>query len=98
MKRPPVLFLLALFFSALTLDFLWGTEIPLGVPGEWVWGRIPINGAELWDVVLGGIGLFDGRGPVLRIGVEGIASGSPPPVLLPQVAGCCVSPRRGLPG
>ncbi len=55
MKRPPVLFLLALAFGALALGVLWGTEIPLGVPGEWVWGRISLNRAELWDVVLGGL-------------------------------------------
>ncbi|MGE3315938.1 MAG: hypothetical protein AB7O26_12565 [Planctomycetaceae bacterium] len=25
-----------------TIAFLWGTEIPLGVDGEWVWKRIPV--------------------------------------------------------
>ena len=25
-----------------TVAFLWGTKIPLGVPGEWIWKRIRI--------------------------------------------------------
>ncbi len=56
MKRAPVLFLLALVFSGLALGVLWGWKIPLGVPGEWTWGRIPIQGTDAWDVALCGLG------------------------------------------
>lgn len=42
MSVPQSRFLIPLLaFSALaTAGFLWGTEIPLGVPGEWTWDRI----------------------------------------------------------
>ena len=36
---------------AATIWLLWGSKIPLGVPGEWVWDRIQVNAAE-WKAAL----------------------------------------------
>ena len=38
---------------AATFFVLWMTQIPLGVPGEWVWKRIDVADAETVDVWLG---------------------------------------------
>lgn len=43
---------LALLTSAL-LAFLWLTDVPLGVPGEWVWHRILLEPGETTTLVLG---------------------------------------------
>jgi methylthioxylose transferase len=40
--------------SAISVAFLWLTDIPLGVPGEWTWARIPIADAEA-EVALGAV-------------------------------------------
>ncbi len=38
---------------AATIGRLWGTKIPLGVPGEWVWERIPFPFDNPLDGILG---------------------------------------------
>jgi len=39
--------------SVFALGMLWGTDLPLGVPGEWTWSRIPITTASQLEFVLG---------------------------------------------
>lgn len=41
--------------SAASLALLWLTNLPLGVPGEWTWDRIPFEGREWTVLLLGGI-------------------------------------------
>jgi len=36
-----------------TVAFFWFTQIPLGVPGEWVWNRIAVKPSERLDFSLG---------------------------------------------
>ena len=55
MSRPIVIFLIALLLSLVTAGVLWITEIPLGVSGEWVWGRIPYEAGDHWDLVSCGL-------------------------------------------
>ncbi len=50
-----LLFLLAVLISLFTLGVLWLTDLPLGVSGEWVWGRIVYDRAEIWDALLTGL-------------------------------------------
>ena len=33
--------------------FLWGTDVRLGVPGEWTWDRIPVTDDNLFEFLLG---------------------------------------------
>lgn len=51
MSRPFVIFLIALLLSWISAGVLWITEIPLGIPGEWVWGRIPYESVDQWDAI-----------------------------------------------
>ena len=51
----------ALTFAALaTVAFFWLTDVPLGIPGEWTWLRIPIEPERrlefVWGVVLATLG------------------------------------------
>lgn len=39
--------------AAAPLAVLWLTEIPLGVPGEWTWSRIPVAPADWTPLILG---------------------------------------------
>lgn len=41
--------------SLVAVVFLWCTAIPLGVPGEWTWSRIPIVDTNLQDAIWGGV-------------------------------------------
>jgi methylthioxylose transferase len=41
--------------SAVSLALLWLTDLPLGVPGEWKWDRIPFDLREWTVLLLGGI-------------------------------------------
>jgi len=41
--------------SAVSLALLWLTDLPLGVPGEWKWDRIPFDAREWTVLLLGGI-------------------------------------------
>lgn len=79
MFRPFVILLFALPTSIVTVAVLWLTEIPLGVPGEWVWSRIPYDSAAAWDLIpsgmLCGFVAFCYLGFVLR-GFDRIASAS----------------------
>ncbi len=34
---------------------IWMTDMPLGVEGEWLWGRIPWYEGDQWDFLLGGL-------------------------------------------
>jgi hypothetical protein len=43
------------FAAAGSLAILWLTDIPLGVPGEWAWSRIPTASAEWTLLILGWI-------------------------------------------
>lgn len=36
-----------------TVAFFWLTEIPLGIPGEWTWNRIPLHQNSLPDLLFG---------------------------------------------
>lgn len=40
--------------SLLSLGVLWGTAIPLGVPTEWVWERLPADAQSIPNLVLAG--------------------------------------------
>lgn len=54
MRSTRVLFWLAqLAGVAATIGVLWGSDIPLGVPNEWVWDRITLDDAELKMTALG---------------------------------------------
>jgi len=44
----------AVALSAISVAFLWLTDIPLGVPGEWTWGRISSSDAGA-EIVLGAV-------------------------------------------
>lgn len=41
--------------TAGAVAFLWLTEIPLGIPGEWTWERIRVDEAERLDALLGAL-------------------------------------------
>lgn len=54
MRATKILFWLAqLAGVAATIWLLWGSEIPLGVPNEWVWDRMTLDAAELKTTSLG---------------------------------------------
>lgn len=55
MCRPLVIFLAASLLSLIMGGVLWFTELPLGVPAEWVWGRIPYAAADGWDLLSHGL-------------------------------------------
>lgn len=40
--------------SAITVGMLWGTAIPLGIPTEWVWERMPADAQTVPNLVLAG--------------------------------------------
>ncbi|MCA9018259.1 MAG: hypothetical protein KDA77_23255, partial [Planctomycetaceae bacterium] len=40
-------FLPFLLAAIITIGLFWFTQIPLGIPGEWTWERIPFVGPEL---------------------------------------------------
>ncbi|SFI89101.1 glycosyltransferase family protein [Planctomicrobium piriforme] len=53
-----VLVLLALAAGVLQTAVLWWSDFPLGVPGEWVWERIPVVGSLLvifWPALAAGV-------------------------------------------
>jgi methylthioxylose transferase len=52
MRRIPCLLAVAAGGGLATIVFLWGTAVPLGVPGEWVWERIPL--ADLGGSLIAG--------------------------------------------
>lgn len=35
--------------------FLWGTSIPLGIPEEWTWPRIPFSPETVWGWIVGAV-------------------------------------------
>lgn len=39
-----------------SLSLLWFTEIPLGIPGEWTWPRLPADAQSGWNVLLAALG------------------------------------------
>ena len=49
---PTVLIALCLLTGIIQVWFLWGTQIPLGVPDEWTWPRIPFSSASQFNLVL----------------------------------------------
>src|SRR5207244_7279526 len=56
MRSTKVLFWLAqLAGVAATVWFLWGSEIPLGVPGEWTWDRITFGKEAVKEATFGGV-------------------------------------------
>lgn len=56
MRATKVLFWLAqLAGVAATVGLLWGSELPLGVAGEWVWDRIAFDQASFQELQLGWI-------------------------------------------
>ncbi len=75
--------LLTIAGSAAVLALLWLTEIPLGIPGEWVWLRLPtdeqsgLNAMLAGMVALGYVGVVFvggqrlGRGRVLSVEIVG---------------------------
>lgn len=44
---------IVLLAAAAQVALLWWSDVPLGVPGEWTWARIPVDGG-LWVTVLTG--------------------------------------------
>ncbi len=50
--RPPLLLTLIAVASGLSAALLWGTEIPLGVAGEWTWPRIPFSAETLAGLLM----------------------------------------------
>ncbi len=55
--------------TAASIGVLWTSAIPLGVPGEWVWSRIPLPETWSLDVILGW-----GLGGLAAAGYIGIAA------------------------
>ena len=54
MRSTKVLFWLAQIVGvAVTIGLLWGSEIPLGIPGEWTWDRIVLDADELQEMTFG---------------------------------------------
>lgn len=55
-----------------TLGLLWFTEIPLGIPGEWTWPRLPADAQTGWNLLLASLGgaiyLAFIRGGAARLG------------------------------
>lgn len=49
-----IFFIATGFLSAVVIGLLWGTAIPLGVPTEWVWERLPADGQSVPNLVLAG--------------------------------------------
>ena len=41
---------------AASIGVLWLSNIPLGVPGEWTWPRIPFSAASIWGWIVAGAG------------------------------------------
>ena len=60
MIRSLATFLFALLLSLLAVALLWMGRMPLGVPGEWTWGRVPEMAVS--EVLLGGIWLLVAAG------------------------------------
>jgi len=58
---------LVLIISAGAVGFLWLTDVPLGIPGEWTWGRIRIDPAELPETLPGV--LFAGLVAAVYVGI-----------------------------
>lgn len=55
MHRTLWLFCLTLLAgTGATLWLLWGSAVPLGIPGEWTWNRIPAAAETMWGWVLAG--------------------------------------------
>lgn len=44
--------LVAAALSLATVGVLWRTAIPLGIPSEWVWPRLPADGQSGWNLLL----------------------------------------------
>ena len=40
---------------AASVGILWLREVPLGIPGEWTWPRIPYSAASIWGWIVAGI-------------------------------------------
>lgn len=41
--------------SLVTVAVLWGTALPLGIPGEWVWERLPADPQTVANLLLAGV-------------------------------------------
>lgn len=41
--------------AIVTVAFLWGTPIPLGIPGEWTWERMPADPQTVANLLLAGV-------------------------------------------
>ena len=68
----PSLLWLVLIISAGSVGFLWLTDVPLGVRGEWTWDRIRVDPAELRETLLGA--LFAGLVAAVYVGVARIGA------------------------
>ncbi|HUQ71915.1 MAG TPA: hypothetical protein VM165_20460 [Planctomycetaceae bacterium] len=51
-----VAFAAAAAAATATAIMLWATGIPLGIPGEWTWPRLPVDPQSGWNLLLAGLG------------------------------------------
>lgn len=57
------LFIVLAVAAAVSLAFLWLTEVPLGIPGEWTWQRITYPAGRVSEWLLGwGVAVLAGAG------------------------------------
>lgn len=59
-----VWWLLTIAVSCAALALLWLTQIPLGVPGEWTWQRLPADELSPWNALLAGLAALGYAGVV----------------------------------
>ena len=58
--------------SAVVIGVLWGTELPLGIPGEWTWERVPSPGNSI-EMALGFVEVLIVGGIYLEIASAGLS-------------------------
>src|SRR5438477_10283330 len=58
MRQLPWLLLALIGSTVLSIGLVWGSRIPLGIPGEWEWSRLPPETSVSFVLALGLAALF----------------------------------------